>query len=131
MLLWLTGIGVFAAIYHPVGIPWLVRNSGSAKGKALAFNGIFGSLGGAAAGLTSGWLIDLSGWSMAFIVPGIACIVAGLVLALCIVRGMVYDGEAAFENTQVKGRGELARVFFVLVVTIFLAGMIYQGTQCR
>jgi MFS family permease len=51
LLLWLTGVGTFAAIYHPVCIPWLVRSTQRARGKALAFNGIFGSLGGAAAGM--------------------------------------------------------------------------------
>ena len=36
----LAGIGLFASIYHPVGIAWLVRNARQ-QGKALGFNGIF------------------------------------------------------------------------------------------
>src|SRR5690606_6322836 len=40
----LAGIGLFASIYHPVGIAWLVRHARS-RGKALGLNGIFGSAG--------------------------------------------------------------------------------------
>ena len=55
LMMSLTGIGVFGAIYHPVGIPWLVRNGGKKRGKVLGFNGIFGSLGAAGAGITAGF----------------------------------------------------------------------------
>ncbi|HSR71388.1 MAG TPA: MFS transporter, partial [Kiloniellales bacterium] len=70
LFLGLTSIGVFSAIYHPVGIAWLVRNA-TARGKALGINGIFGSLGIASAGLVAGALIDLFGWRAAFILPGL------------------------------------------------------------
>jgi len=73
----LTALGVAAAIYHPVGIAWLVRNSKS-RGKALGINGAFGGLGVAGAGLLAGALIDGFGWRAAFIVPGVFCLVTGL-----------------------------------------------------
>ncbi len=41
MLLGLASIGIFASIYHPVGIAWLVRNA-EIRGTALGVNGIFG-----------------------------------------------------------------------------------------
>ena len=34
----LAGIGLFAAIYHPVGIAWLVRHAGGGAGRRLAVN---------------------------------------------------------------------------------------------
>src|ERR1019366_273853 len=37
-------LGVFAAIYHPVGMAMLIEASG-AKGRTLAFNGVCGNLG--------------------------------------------------------------------------------------
>lgn len=130
MLMWLTGIGVFAAIYHPVCIPWLVRNSNRARGKTLAFNGIFGSLGGAAAGITAGWLIYFSGWRAAFIVPGLVCFVLGVILLICIWRGMIGDRKdsADLPKHDTDGR-QLAVVFGLLTVTMFLAGLIYYSTQ--
>ena len=50
----LCGIGLFASIYHPVGIPWLVRNA-VARGKALGFNGMFGNAGVAVAPSPPAW----------------------------------------------------------------------------
>ena len=40
----LAGIGIFASIYHPVGMSWLVSRT-SKTGTALGFNGLFGSIG--------------------------------------------------------------------------------------
>lgn len=39
-------IGLFASIYHPVGMAWLVRSAVN-RGKVLGITGIFGSGGGA------------------------------------------------------------------------------------
>lgn len=130
MFVWLTGIGVFAAIYHPVCIPWLVRNSNKAKGRTLAFNGVFGSLGGAAAGISAGWLIHVSSWRAAFLVPGIFCVVLGLALLICIGQGMIGDREQAGERRRATpGKRNLVIVFCLLTVSMFLAGLIFHGTQ--
>lgn len=130
MLIWLTGIGTFAAIYHPVAIPWLVRSSRKAKGKALAFNGIFGSLGGALAGLLSGYLIDFSGWRSAFTVPGVACILLGVALVLCIYRGTIVNQPKSEQTAEhAAKRRDLIVVFVLLTVTMFMAGLIFYGTQ--
>lgn len=53
---WLAVTGLFAPIYHPLGIAWLVRNAKS-RGKALGINGFFGGIGPAAAALIAGALI--------------------------------------------------------------------------
>src|SRR6266852_4359586 len=46
-------LGVFAAIYHPVGMAMLIEAS-KARGRTLAFNGVCGNLGAAlAAGITA------------------------------------------------------------------------------
>src|SRR5215510_8697494 len=46
-------LGVFAAIYHPVGMPMLIAAAVS-RGRTLAFNGVCGNLGAAlAAGITA------------------------------------------------------------------------------
>ncbi len=128
LLLWLTGIGVFAAIYHPVGIPWLVRNTPGARGKALAINGIFGSFGGAAAGLVSGVLIDAINWRAAFIVPGVLIVAAGVVMLAMMRRGKVLDRDVS--ATAEAGDGSpAARVFALLMVSMFVGGLLFNGTQ--
>ena len=129
-LMWcLTGIGVFAAIYHPVGIPWLVRNAGARRGKVLGFNGIFGSLGTALAGIVAGSLIDLASWRAAFVVPGAVCALTGVALLWFMAKGAVRDGIAAGRQPSTVSRGDMWRVFVILVTTMFLLALVYQGIQ--
>lgn len=87
-------LGAFAAIYHPVGVAWLVRNSLQSRGKALGINGIFGSAGVAGAGLVAGSLIDLFGWRTAFLVPGGLSIATGVAMLYCMHTGWIADDAA-------------------------------------
>ena len=57
MALGLLAIGVFAAIYHPVGVAMVVQGRRN-TGVPLAINGVSGNLGVAAAALLTGFLID-------------------------------------------------------------------------
>jgi len=70
-------LGVFAAIYHPVGTAMVVA-AATNRGRTLAFNGVCGNLGVAlAAGITAA-LTAWIGWRGAFLVPAVICIVTGL-----------------------------------------------------
>ncbi|MGI9310796.1 MAG: MFS transporter, partial [bacterium] len=82
LLLALSGLGLFAAIYHPVGIPLVIRNSGANQGKALALNGVFGSLGAAMAGAVTGVLADAGGSSLAFALPGAVVALTGAAMGI-------------------------------------------------
>jgi len=124
----LAAIGLFASIYHPVGIAWLMRNA-EAPGKALGINGVFGVVGVAIAGLTAGGLIDLFSWRVAFILPGVICLSTGLALLVCIKVGWVIEGEGVSRNEPSPARGEMLRGFLILMFTMFSMGMIFQSTQ--
>jgi MFS family permease len=76
----LTLIGVFASIYHPVGIPMLLERS-SNPGATIGFNGLSGNLGVAVAALLTGFLIQWLGWRAAFVLPGLVALVCGGVFA--------------------------------------------------
>ena len=73
----LTLIGVFAAIYHPVGLAMVIEGR-KQTGVPLAINGVFGNLGVASAALITGFLIDAWSWRSAFMAPGIASITIGV-----------------------------------------------------
>ena len=60
MALCLTLVGVFAAIYHPVGLAMVVQGLDK-TGVPLAINGIFGNMGVASAALLTGLLVDTTG----------------------------------------------------------------------
>ena len=58
-------LGMFAAIYHPVGMAMLIEAS-KARGRTLAFNGVCGNLGVAlAAGITA-FIASYFTWRAAF-----------------------------------------------------------------
>ncbi|HEX3162621.1 MAG TPA: MFS transporter, partial [Pseudolabrys sp.] len=71
-------LGVFAAIYHPVGMAMLIEASG-AKGRTLAFNGVCGTLGVSLAAGTSAALATWSSWRAAFLAPAVICVATGIV----------------------------------------------------
>ena len=54
-------IGIFAAIYHPVGIAMVFSGAENA-GRDLAVNGVWGNLGLAAAAVTAATITELIGW---------------------------------------------------------------------
>ena len=70
-------IGVFAAIYHPVGLA-IVTMKWKNTGMRIAANGVWGNLGVASAALITGYLIDNGGWRMAFVLPGVFSIAIGV-----------------------------------------------------
>jgi MFS family permease len=74
----MTLIGAFASIYHPVGIPMLLQQA-RRPGATIGLNGLSGNLGIAVAALLTGLLVKWLGWRAAFAIPGIACLVMGLV----------------------------------------------------
>jgi len=126
----LAGIGAFASIYHPVGIPWLIRNAGAGRvGKVLAFNGIFGSFGTAGAGLIAGLLLDFSGWRVAFIVPGAISVVTGFVMLWLLLRGRLRETPVARATESSPDRADMLRVFLILLVSMFIGGVIYHVMQ--
>jgi MFS family permease len=63
-------LGIFAAIYHPVGIPVLISNARD-RGRDLATNGVFGNLGVALAPAVTAAIAVTVGWRAAFVVPAI------------------------------------------------------------
>jgi MFS family permease len=122
----LGGIGLFSAIYHPVGIAWLVRNARN-RGKALGINGIFGSAGVGSAAIAAGLLSDSFGWRWAFLVPGACCVTAGLVMALALSRGVVDRRTSDIIADRTVVRADMVRAFWVLSVTMLCSGLIYQS----
>ena len=131
LLVLLGGIGLFAAIYHPVGISWLVRGSAGHTGKKLAINGVFGGLGAAAAGGITGLLLEYSGWRVAFLVPGVVCLLVGIVMLWCVRTGQLDEIRrgAARHGEQKQRKGGALGAFLILLLPMFTIGLIYNTTQ--
>jgi MFS family permease len=126
LALGLTAIGMFAAIYHPVGIAMLV--SGQPRlGRTLGVNGVFGNAGLAFAALIAGALADFWSWRAAFIAPGLVSIAVGAWFAR-VSAGADLAGAAAKKPEAKLPRAVLARVFGIVAVATALGGIIFNAT---
>ena len=130
----LTLIGIFAAIYHPVGLAMVVH--GRAKtGVPLAINGIYGNLGVASAALLTGFLIDSVGWRSAFYIPGIISILLGISYWVFvstekpITAGGTGAGSVSKKTDAAPiPHATLLRVFAIIFITTAIGGLIFQST---
>jgi MFS family permease len=122
----LTLTGAFAAIYHPVGIAMLV-SSPEKMGKALGWNGLWGNLGLASAALLTGALVDGFGWRAAFFVPGVLCVLAGI-LFLILVKdpGKTRKTSKSF-GLHVDAR-MMTRIFAIMLIATACGGIIFNST---
>ena len=122
----LTLTGMFAAIYHPVGIAMLVAAPKN-LGMALGWNGLWGNLGLAFAAIVSGALMDLWGWRMAFFLPGLASIAAGIAFLL-----LVPDPGPVAKKSKTIGlhldARTMAKIFAILLVATACGGVIFNST---
>lgn len=127
-------IGMFAAIYHPVGLA-IVTMTWRNTGIRIAANGVWGNLGVASAALITGYMIDNGGWRMAFIVPGIFSIGAGLGYlalrwdAIGIDRaGTTTTAQMSVTVPSLSNRGLLLRVSGIVFLTTAVSSIIFQST---
>ena len=131
----LFAIGLFAAIYHPVGLALVIEGRKN-TGVPLALNGIFGNMGVACAALLTGFLIDHTGWRSAFVWPGVVSIATGIAYAtlLYVTRGKstkedhVRVDAKKVEEKQVFDKRFLTRVFAIIFFSTAVGGFVFQST---
>jgi len=128
-------VGVFAAIYHPVGIA-LVLEGHAKTGMRIAVNGVWGNMGVAVAALLTGLIIDNWDWRTAFVLPGVLSITIGVAYGLLIWRtpgaqagaGGVQAAATARPVEPVYDRTLFYRVLGVIFFTTALGGLVFQST---
>jgi MFS family permease len=137
----LFAVGIFAAIYHPVGLAMVARG-GAKMGRDIAVNGVWGNLGVGSAALLTGALIDTAGWRAAFWVPGLISIAIGVAYAwhfsdrfatrnaASAATPAPAAGGAAAEAaaTTAEWRAMLIRVTAIIFFTTAVSSIIFQGT---
>ena len=122
----LTLIGLFASIYHPVGIAWVVAWANK-QGIALGINSVFGNAGIAIAPVFVGLMIDYVTWRAAFIIPGVLSIFVGAGLLLVWRAGWIRDVTKDRTPTDLPDSSAFVRVFIVLTITMTCTGIVYIG----
>ncbi len=126
-------IGLFASIYHPVGIPMVVQGQDKV-GKLLGINGVWGNMGIAAAAIVAGALGEAISWRAAFYVPGAVAVVTGLVYVWMArawplsdkIAGPKKENMMAAIASSPEARQALWRVVAILGMAALLVGLVFQ-----
>jgi MFS family permease len=113
-------LGMFAAIYHPVGTAMLIDLS-QTRGRTLAFNGVCGNLGVALAAGISATLAAWWGWRAAFLAPAAICIVTGVAFLALVGDDRHHIGKRK-TTAQVTLSPRAMAMTFCCYVVISLAG---------
>ncbi|MFY0611707.1 MAG: MFS transporter [Hyphomicrobiaceae bacterium] len=131
-------VGMFAAIYHPVGIAMIARG-GKSMGLDLAVNGVWGNMGVGCAALLTGFLIDQTGWRTAFWLPGALSVLFGIAYLYNFsdrvpLKNAASASVAKASTTSSDGtstaewRAMLIRVSMIIFFTTAVSSIIFQGT---
>jgi MFS family permease len=127
----LAAIGLFGAIYHPVGMAWVSMAAPvPIRGRIMGYLGIAGSIGVALAAVIAGGLAAIGGWRLAMILPGLVTMAGGVWLVAAIASGRVegapVQAAPAAGATTGEARAPLG-VLVVLAVTFSLGSIVYQA----
>ncbi|MBX7146536.1 MAG: MFS transporter [Alphaproteobacteria bacterium] len=130
LMVTLSFVGLFASIYHPVGIPWLMKHT-TKPGKVLGLNGIFGTMGISGAGFFTGLFIAMWGWRLAFIIPGVLCLICGLLFSMFVQYSATK--RAAIQKNIVSHKSFTTRHILLglllLIWMTLLSGLVLQSIQ--
>jgi MFS family permease len=122
----LFALGMFAAIYHPVGTAMVIEKA-TVRGRTLALNGVCGNLGvSLAAGITAALTAAFS-WRGAFLVPGVVCVLTGAVYLWFIPEEK--EGHAAKRSTAADvalSPALAATIFGLFVIVALSAGLVFN-----
>lgn len=127
-------VGIFGAIYHPVGLA-IVTTKWKNIGMRIAVNGVWGNLGVASAALVTGYFIDHGGWRSAFIIPGLVSI--GIGVYYCWVFWADIRAGGAPKKSAVPGaavvttaerRALLIRVSAIVFISAAISSIVFQST---
>jgi MFS family permease len=121
----LFALGMFAAIYHPVGTAMVLENA-TQRGRTLAFNGVCGNVGvSLAAGVTAALTAAFS-WRGAFLVPGLICIVTGAIYLWLVPEEEKHAAKRSGAADVELSAHAAVMIFGLFVVVALSAGLVFN-----
>ena len=120
-------LGVFASIYHPVGIPMLLQNARN-PGSSIGLSGFSGNLGVAAAAIVTGLLVKWLGWRAAFAIPGFVAIACGFYFARVCPIETEAPAKRTSKSTVTLSPSALMRTFAVMTIAAITASLLFNFT---
>jgi MFS family permease len=136
--IWLFTVGLFASIYHPVGLA-LIAKGDKRMGMDIAVNGVWGNMGVGFAAFITGLMIDQVGWRAAFWMPGALSVCIGamyfnfqqdkiLVKFRSIRKSNAYIPKSTKNTKADEARIIIIRISAVVFFTTAVSSIIFQGT---
>src|SRR5271170_6201071 len=118
-------LGIFAAIYHPVGTAMVIE-SATHRGRTMAFNGVCGNIGiSLAAGVTALLTAALS-WRGAFFVPGIVCVATGAAYLWLIPDETAHRSSRNSSPDVSLSPAVAGAIFGLFMVVALCAGLVFN-----
>ena len=121
----LLAVGLIASVYHPVGTAMLTAHA-EQVGRELGINGVWGNFGVALSALITGVLVEFAGWRLAFILPGILCIIVGLMFFKHI-KHQPSPAKALGVTKARVSRKSMALVIASLVITVLASSTTFNA----
>jgi MFS family permease len=122
----LTLMGAFASIYHPVGIPMIVQGADK-PGFVIGVNGLVGNLGIAIGSGLSVLLATRYGWQMAYVVPGVVCLVAAALFAAVVPKEQEAPAKRKAKMLDLPA-DVMAKVFFIMTCAAVTGSIVFNFT---
>jgi MFS family permease len=119
-------VGIFSAIYHPIGSAMLVSHARQ-LGRDLGWNGVWGNLGAASASAVTAVVAATLGWRWAFVLPGLVSVIVGIAF-LALVPG---DGDTTSRlgaGAKPIGTSRPILVLALLAAAIVAGGVTFNVT---
>jgi len=117
-------IGLFASIYHPVGIAMLLQRPG-VVGLRMGINGVWGNMGIAIAPIVTGFLLFYGDWRLTFMVPGMICIIFGVMFILGIRSNVAFKKESNQKKTSLVFTPNWQQALIALALSTASGGFIF------
>ncbi|MEP6969015.1 MAG: MFS transporter [Betaproteobacteria bacterium] len=127
MAIALSVLGLFSAIYHPVGIPMLLQHA-TRPGLTIGVNGLAGNMGIAFAAILTGFMVKYVGWRAAFVLPGLLSLLCGYLF----LRLAPAETESpARRTTRAKvglEKSQMARLLTVMTFAAVTSSLLFNFT---
>ena len=126
-------LGIFAAIYHPVGMAMLIEAAstqgnanGGTMGRTLAFNGVCGNLGVSLAAGVSAALAYWVSWRAAFYAPAALLLLTGIVYLRMTPDDHHHAGKRQSKPAIALTPKLMAVLFGLFLIIALSAGLVFN-----
>ena len=122
----LFGVGLFAAIYHPVGTPMIV-DAAVTRGRTMAFNGICGNVGVSIASGCTAVIASYLGWRYAFLIPAAVFVLSGIAYLISVPNDNGRRFVQAPDQDVALGKPLTITVVIMFLLLAFWVGLVFNA----